>query len=797
MFAHAQLWETKSKLNVSLPYAHLLTKVFKHFGVDLSGAVAEKMGQSIRSRNLKKSGFLVQEGVWSKSSVAEGEAVIGDFPEEQEAAVEQAAAEEEVEAAAEQAAAAEEEVEAAEQAAAEQEPAESAAVEVPIVECQSEAQVEVGAAGVADSLPTTLVASILREVLDSIPSTLATSKEGGCVEEEVVAPSHSKVQSEQVADVEIQAGTQQDVVMEEAPSQEEQSRVEPKESESVAEGHLEKVVLEEAPARGEHFSVEVPTSIQGEQEPVIQQGKQKRVALKRPRKSHKKINLKPIMALLKAQGEVLSSVQTSVQGIISNQASTSSDLSSIRNAMRWFNKEMSDIKNLLANLSRSSGVTQSSPAEVPRPPGPPAEVSRPTGPPVQASGPPGPSGQASVVRAVKGKEPMSATLAPDTSNLATPVLSSPTSPSTAPPAPPTIKHPLSHSQKSKILEGTEFKTEDQWANVKGNKAQYNKFLTARAESMTHGAHSLTLSEWFFLKHKNLWGPFILKEIRIAKSFQQYSDFCFLNKLPEVQFSQFHSAIVMLRSERPVNFPLTVNFADVRVDSLVLLPKLHSLVFDSDAGSHAFDMFAKQMGRMSAKQSRLPSFLRFIFREYHSGRISSQILAPLISECERLTTPVWTLIYRETNLQLEAINSSLVHQNKPSLSAEAFMDLNFINPIQEIYVQWAARYTAFFALKQDLIDQKIFYPISLDRFLHRASFGKSTYFRFILDPDQYSEFLDQQRALYIQRATQSMGPNFSVASGVFQQTFEDLEIKAWAVISQHASFKQILIRDRSF
>ncbi|MQM23587.1 hypothetical protein Taro_056653 [Colocasia esculenta] len=153
------------------------------------------------------------------------------------------------------------------------------------------------------------------------------------------------------------------------------------------------------------------------------------------------------------------------------------------------------------------------------------------------------------------------------------------------------------------------------------------------------------------------------------------------------------------------------------------------------------MFSRQMGRLSAKLGRLPSFLRFIFREYHSGPISSQTLAPLISECERLTPTIWETLYKEPHLQLQAINCSLVRQAKPILSAEAFMDLNSINPIQEIYVQWAARYTAFHALKQDLLDQKIFYPISLDRFLHRASFGKSTYFRFILDPHQtHNDFL---------------------------------------------------------
>ncbi|MQL91881.1 hypothetical protein Taro_024497, partial [Colocasia esculenta] len=128
---------------------------------------------------------------------------------------------------------------------------------------------------------------------------------------------------------------------------------------------------------------------------------------------------------------------------------------------------------------------------------------------------------------------------------------------------------LTHLQKSKIYEGTEFKTEEQWASVKGNKPQYSKYLTA--------------------------------QIRVAKNFQLYSDFFYLNKLPEIQFSQFHDSIVLLRSEQPLNLPLTVDFANLKPDSSVLLPKLHSVVFDSDAGSHAFDMFAKQMGRMSAKQ----------------------------------------------------------------------------------------------------------------------------------------------------------------------------------------------------
>ncbi|MQL97077.1 hypothetical protein Taro_029771 [Colocasia esculenta] len=640
MFAHAQIWETKSKLNVSLPYAHLLTKIFKHFGVDMSGAVAEKMGQSIRSRNLKKSGFSVVDGMWSKTSVAEGEAIIGDIPEDQEAAAE---------------------------------PADQA----------------------------------------------------GGPDEEVMAAGHTEVQSESVADVEVQAGTQQDVVLEDAPARGEQLSVEVPAPIQGEQAGIEKPENEAIPEKAAPTQ-EIPTPAKVDvseglsttinlEEPVTQQGKQKRVAHRRSRKGHRKVNLKPVMAMLKAQGEILASVQSSIQGIVANQASTSSDVSSIINAMRYFNKEMSDMKTLLGVLSRSSGMSPGRPA-APRPPGPPSQG--PAGPSAQGSGPAGPSAQGSgpsgpsVVRSpgpvaasgssgpspavresqAKGKEPVSVSKAPDTSSLATPTLFTPSSPSTAPPAPPTIKHPMPRTQpssssissqpsfsptpshisapspltpkpspskiqtpplqptssfnpkhlfypptppnsvifppdkplplavfdtnvpdnferntlltilstsshiyrtdppspakkkrktssslsipsvplypplwysltldpkrrpiykdylqkcilstiygipflnlsehldivlpftqipkayKSKILEGTEFKTEDQWTAVKGNKAQYEKYLTARAESLTHRAHPLTFSEWFIIQHKNSWGSLILKEIRIA------------------------------------------------------------------------------------------------------------------------------------------------------------------------------------------------------------------------------------------------------------------------------------------
>ncbi|MQM11796.1 hypothetical protein Taro_044708 [Colocasia esculenta] len=90
-FASSQVWDTKSKLNISLPYAHLLTRIFQHFGISVVGDVSEKMGQAIRSRNLRKSGFSVVNGVWSKTGAVEGEAIIGEAQEDLEPVAEAAA----------------------------------------------------------------------------------------------------------------------------------------------------------------------------------------------------------------------------------------------------------------------------------------------------------------------------------------------------------------------------------------------------------------------------------------------------------------------------------------------------------------------------------------------------------------------------------------------------------------------------------------------------------------------------------------------------------------------------------
>ncbi|MQL85118.1 hypothetical protein Taro_017637 [Colocasia esculenta] len=148
---------------------------------------------------------------------------------------------------------------------------------------------------------------------------------------------------------------------------------------------------------------------------------------------------------------------------------------------------------------------------------------------------------------------------------------------------------LSKVDQLKIFQLAECKTEAQWA--KGHKSLYSKYLLARSDSTSRQDHPLTLFEWFVFHHQALWGPFILKEIRITKYFQLFNDFCYLRKQPEVQFGQFHGALATLRSEGPINCPFIVDFTTLKMPEVVFLLKLRSLVLDSSVGSHAFERFA--------------------------------------------------------------------------------------------------------------------------------------------------------------------------------------------------------------
>ncbi|MQL95721.1 hypothetical protein Taro_028389 [Colocasia esculenta] len=162
----------------------------------LIGDVSEKMGQAIRSRNLRKSGFSTVNGVWSKTGAVEGEAIIGEAQEDLEPVAEAAAVVKPEEAAIDQV------VPAAAVTAAAEEEASSRIEDIPPDFIEPFGQ------SPDDHLPSSQVDTLLRNALDSI-------------------------------------------------SQEEQVASESLVAESVAEGHTEEMVIEEAPSQQEHVSVQV------------------------------------------------------------------------------------------------------------------------------------------------------------------------------------------------------------------------------------------------------------------------------------------------------------------------------------------------------------------------------------------------------------------------------------------------------------------------------------------------------------------------------------------------------------
>ncbi|MQL89558.1 hypothetical protein Taro_022126 [Colocasia esculenta] len=247
------------------------------------------------------------------------------------------------------------------------------------------------------------------------------------------------------------------------------------------------------------------------------------------------------------------------------------------------------------------------------------------------------------------------------------------------------------AEQAKILSTAESKTKDQWARA--NKLLYIKIEVARFNIFPLSDHLLTLSEWFVCQHRDSWGPFIQKEIKFIRQFQMYQDYCFVNCLPEVQLGQFRAAIAQLRTENPINTPLQVDFATLRMPKIAFLLKLHFLFMEFEVGPIIFEKFARVMARIFVQRGTPLAFHRFIFREYQRGFIKSSVLAPILSESERFVNSDWCKAYPEAALQLENLNSSLYKSNQLILSPEKFMDLNSINLVSDPYSTWVERYNA--------------------------------------------------------------------------------------------------------
>ncbi|MQL73504.1 hypothetical protein Taro_005862 [Colocasia esculenta] len=218
---------------------------------------------------------------------------------------------------------------------------------------------------------------------------------------------------------------------------------------------------------------------------------------------------------------------------------------------------------------------------------------------------------------------------------------------------------------------------------------------------------------------------------------------------QVQLGQFRGAIALFRSENPVHTSVKVDFATLKMPESVFLPSLHSLVVDSAVGPIIFKRFARFMGRIQVQKGNLLAFHRFLFRDYHSGHIKSDVLAPLLFECERLSPLEWQKHYPQAAQQLFNLNLSLARSNKPTLSADEFLDLNSIHLVQDPFSIWVQRYQIYVPMKKDLKKQQIFYPISIDQFLQHASFGTSSSYKMSLGKDEYATFLEAQRQLHIQ------------------------------------------------
>ncbi|MQL98455.1 hypothetical protein Taro_031162 [Colocasia esculenta] len=344
--------------------------------------------------------------------------------------------------------------------------------------------------------------------------------------------------------------------------------------------------------------------------------------------------------------------------------------------------------------------------------------------------------------------------------------------------------PLTKTEKSKIFSIGHSKTEEQWA--RGHRELYKIFVLAKSARFPPRDHSLTLLEWFQIHHKHCWAPFIQKEIKMSRHFQLFNNYRYVHRLPKVQFSQFKQAIDALGSADTHSEAIQVDFATLQMPEEILLPPIHSLVMDSSVGSIIFERFARVMGRIKVQKGFQVAFHRFLFREYHQGHVRAEVLAPILSECERLTPSDWARFYPLSAQQLLALNECQAREGHPLVLEATFLDMSSIHLVQDPFQIWVERYKVYVALCQELKAKQNFYPISVDQLLARASFGSISFKEVSLDREAYANFLDEQLALHLKRMAPSIGPKYTIAPGVFRQVFEKQEEHAWEIISHFAS-----------
>ncbi|MQM10181.1 hypothetical protein Taro_043071 [Colocasia esculenta] len=151
----------------------------------------------------------------------------------------------------------------------------------------------------------------------------------------------------------------------------------------------------------------------------------------------------------------------------------------------------------------------------------------------------------------------------------------------------------------------------------------------------------------------------------------------------------------------------------------------------------------------------------ILREYHQGHVSAEVLAPILSECERLTSSEWSTFYPLSAQQLFALNEAQAREGKLAISQATFLDMNSIHLVDDPFKVWEERYKVYVALNKALRDSHNHYPVTMDQFLTCASFGTRCFLKMNMDKNAHADLLYQHLDLHLKRMTSSMGPTYSI------------------------------------
>ncbi|MQM06827.1 hypothetical protein Taro_039656 [Colocasia esculenta] len=501
-----------------------------------------------------------------------------------------------------------------------------------------------------DIPPSSRVASVLRNVLDSIQDTQEEPVIGGGLVAKDVAPGHTE-----------------NIIMEEAPSQGEQ------------EIAHDNIIVEDAPIEGEQ-SLDGQATAQGEHNASAPIDDHPREGLVESASEDTDDVVEPVVRAREDKGK----------------GALSSELESLR-------KDYDSMRKVLVDLSafvREHLLSQAPPSCSAGPSGPSEESNRPSGPIIaeqqqdDESRPSGPIIAEQQEEEERPSGPLSENPAgpPGPIHVENEHIEEVVIAEESGPAGPTkdASPPVESvsAQQSKNFSMTEAKTEEQWA--RSNRDLYNQFRRIQAARYPPREAPLRLSEWFQIHHKNLFGPFIQKEIKFIRHYKMYCDYCYLNSIPEVQLGQFRQAIRALSSRVAHTEPLRVDFATLVIPDVVFLPPLHSLIMDSSVGTLMFERAAQVMARLSVQEGRNLSFYRFVFKQYLQGYFKADILAPILSECERLSPADWEKLYTLSAQQLQELNASQAHSHQPLLTPGDFLDANSLHLVRDSFMKWEER-----------------------------------------------------------------------------------------------------------